>query len=85
MPAITWREAAAIGERLRFAVAAEPFETPVGPVRVTVSIGVSAAGSDEYSLPDLMARADQAMYEAKRSGRNRVTTNPTMSLSTLVD
>ena len=85
MPAITLREAAAIGERLQFAVAAEPFETPVGPVRVTVSIGVSAAESDEYSLADLMARADQAMYEAKRSGRNRVTTNPVMSLSTLVE
>jgi diguanylate cyclase (GGDEF)-like protein/PAS domain S-box-containing protein len=76
MPSIILREAAAIGERLRHAVSAEPFDTPVGPVRITASIGVSEAGQDEYSLSNLMERADRAMYAAKQAGRDRVVTNP---------
>jgi diguanylate cyclase (GGDEF)-like protein len=39
-------------------------------VRPTVTIGVAQAASDE-TLPDLIERADKAMYEGKASGRNR--------------
>jgi diguanylate cyclase (GGDEF)-like protein len=70
LPATDTGEAAAIAERLRAAVeaAALPHPGGIGGV-VTVSIGV-AAGTKGYG--GLLARADAALYEAKRSGRNRV-------------
>jgi diguanylate cyclase (GGDEF)-like protein len=71
MPNVTLQDARALAERLRRAVTLAPFETPVGPVPVTVSIGVAArkAGDD---VAHLMRRADAAMYAAKRAGRDRV-------------
>lgn len=44
-----------------------------GPVRFTVSIGVAELGEDD-SVHTLIQRADQALYEAKSGGRNRVFT-----------
>ena len=44
-------------------------------VRCTVSIGVAQAVEGE-ELKDFLARADEAMYEAKRKGRNRVEVSP---------
>jgi diguanylate cyclase (GGDEF)-like protein/PAS domain S-box-containing protein len=71
MPSVTLRDARALAERLRCAVADTPMETALGPVPVTVSIGVAAyKGGD--SVLNLMDRADAAMYAAKRGGRDRV-------------
>lgn len=83
MPAIALREAAAIAERLRSAIAAEPFDTPAGPLRVTVSIGVSEAGRNQHSLTDMMDQADHAMYAAKQQGRDRVATSPVLAVLSL--
>jgi len=41
-------------------------------VSVTASIGVSLYPSDIDDADSLLRRADQAMYQAKNSGRNRV-------------
>ena len=56
-------------------VAAEPIDLPDGPVGVTLSIGVTVAGAGE-DADTLIARADEAMYRAKRAGRNRVLAVP---------
>jgi len=63
-------EAVAIAESIR-TVAAEPIALGGASVTATLSIGVTIAGADE-DADALVARADEAMYEAKRSGRDRV-------------
>ena len=41
-------------------------------ISVTVSIGVAASTPDVYRLQDVLSLADEALYSAKNSGRNRV-------------
>ncbi|MEV6635160.1 GGDEF domain-containing protein [Actinoplanes sp. NPDC051470] len=62
-----------VAERLRRAIGDEPFRTPSGrAITVTTSIGVAlATGPDR--LNNLMERADRALYQSKRAGRDRVT------------
>ncbi|MGE4371063.1 MAG: GGDEF domain-containing protein [Burkholderiaceae bacterium] len=61
-----------IAEKLRATVQAEPFRLPRERLlNVTVSLGVAAYdGHPDYEL--LLSRADQALYQAKQQGRNRV-------------
>ena len=49
-----------------------------GQLRVTASLGVASAASGELDATAIIARADEALYRAKRGGRNRycVTTGP---------
>jgi diguanylate cyclase (GGDEF)-like protein len=70
LPGASAEEAGAAAERVRAAMqaAAMPHPAGIGGV-VTVSIGV-ASGQRDYG--GLLARADAALYEAKRGGRNRV-------------
>lgn len=66
-------DAIRIAEELRQLVAAVPFATTRGPVPVTISIGVAHYdGRSEITSQQLIDRADQKLYDAKRSGRNRV-------------
>lgn len=58
----------ALAERLRAAVAAAEF----GDVRVTISVGVAAWRKGHGTLSAALDRADRALYDAKRAGRNRV-------------
>jgi diguanylate cyclase (GGDEF)-like protein len=62
-----------IAERVRAELAKEPLVTPEGTFSVTMSLGVAALSPDEACDADAMIRiADEAMYEAKTNGRNRV-------------
>ncbi len=63
----------ALAQRIRTAVSSSPIPTQFGDVPVTASLGVAVGNKDEGIHPEsLLSRADQALYEAKRLGRNRV-------------
>lgn len=64
-------QAGEVAERLRAAVARRLMPDGVG--RVTVSIGIALWPQDGDSASDVIQRADEALYESKQTGRNRVT------------
>jgi len=65
-------DATACAERIRQSIAALLFESPKGPFGVTASFGVTQANAEDRSFSAVMSRADQALYRAKQSGRNKV-------------
>ncbi len=72
LPGVSHAEGQEIAERLRAAVAeAHPTGIPV-----TISLGLSAASGEEVVYETLFKAADEALYEAKRAGRNRVAAAP---------
>jgi diguanylate cyclase (GGDEF)-like protein len=60
-----------LAERLRAALATRPLRVDQAEIRVTASFGV-ASFPEHVSERAIVAAADAALYEAKRSGRNRV-------------
>lgn len=65
--------AGVVGERLRTAVETHSFDYQGKRLPVTISVGVAALPEAQVTSPqELVAEADEALYEAKRSGRNRV-------------
>jgi len=58
---------------IREAVAAHQFRFETAPINLTISGGLSSTIGDAAVTPtDLRNEADQKLYEAKRTGRNRV-------------
>jgi diguanylate cyclase (GGDEF)-like protein len=69
LPDTDLEAATTVAEKIREAIARQPFPTETGPLLMTASLGVSASETD---LECLLGQADQAMYQAKEAGRNRV-------------
>ncbi|MCO7175381.1 GGDEF domain-containing protein [Sporolactobacillus kofuensis] len=66
-------EAAHIAERLRKTISACQIELDGGTqVALSASVGFTVPKAKHDELPQLMIRADKALYQAKREGRNRV-------------
>jgi len=61
-----------VAERLRREIADQPFKVGSGSLDITASIGVTALQGPQESVDEFLKRADQALYRAKREGRNRV-------------
>jgi two-component system cell cycle response regulator len=74
MPRTAGDIACLAAERLRRSICASPFiaRGVPQPLEITVSIGVACSEGPEDSAEALLKRADEGLYEAKRSGRNRV-------------
>lgn len=66
------QQADAVAARLHAAVGAQPIDTAAGPLVVTVSVGVTSAKIEPADAQGLLSNADQALYAAKRAGRNQV-------------
>jgi diguanylate cyclase (GGDEF)-like protein len=76
MPEANGAGALAAAERLRRAIADLPYDHTGQPLVVTVSIGLAEAGPEDVDVLAPLRRADAALYEAKRNGRNRVVVAP---------
>ncbi len=63
-----------LAETLRVAIESIHIEVDGVRLKITASIGVAAKRFDQETMQAIQQHADQAMYEAKRSGRNRVST-----------
>lgn len=73
MPGTTEDQASAVAERIRALLAGEPVMTPNGQsLRITTSIGLATANAGDVDIHAVLQRADKALYEAKKAGRNRV-------------
>jgi diguanylate cyclase (GGDEF)-like protein len=73
LPGCGMSSALLVAERVRCSVGGTPITTPAGDVAMTVSLGVSAVEKAPPRLADeLIQAADDALYRAKRAGRNRV-------------
>lgn len=72
LPGANLAAAIQLAQRLREAVAELPLGDIAPNLHVTISIGVAEALARRELVDELMTRADGALYEAKRNGRNRV-------------
>jgi diguanylate cyclase (GGDEF)-like protein/PAS domain S-box-containing protein len=66
--------AGGLPDRLLHAIGDAAYLTAAGPLQVTASIGCAALSDDLSDARALLDAADDAMYEAKRAGGNRVVT-----------
>ncbi|MFN2196307.1 MAG: GGDEF domain-containing protein [Anaerolineales bacterium] len=74
LPETSLNEALGVAGRLLYMLRSTPMATSAGEVQITVSIGVSGlTGQDDITLDRLLDRADRALYQSKKNGRNRVT------------
>lgn len=67
LPITKKEEALILAERIRKAV-----ETSPSLKNITISIGVASYPEDGQKKEDILARADKTLYEAKRSGKNKI-------------
>ena len=79
LPYTHLKEAEIVGERLRKAIESSPIpindeNSDIKSINVTISMGLAEYDSKE-SGEELFERADKALYEAKKGGRNRVCVN----------
>lgn len=73
LPGCNLSNALQVAGRMREAMVGAPLETSVGPIPLTASFGVATAdGAASLNIDAMITAADEALYRAKRAGRNRV-------------
>jgi diguanylate cyclase (GGDEF)-like protein len=76
LPGATLSAAAEVAERIRHAVFDTAIPAAAAALEVSVSLGCAALSAEEKEAAPLLARADARLYDAKRTGRNRVVFAP---------
>ncbi|WP_220753485.1 GGDEF domain-containing protein [Shewanella sp. KT0246] len=74
LPKTNINDALMIGERLRKTIFATPFETDKVTLNITISLGVAALTVAQEAPRKLLEIADEALYTAKNTGKNKVCT-----------
>jgi diguanylate cyclase (GGDEF)-like protein len=74
MPETDAKGAFTISERIREAVKAEVFQTEMGPLKITMSLGIATFPDNGMEKQQLIDLADQCLYHSKRNGRNQSVT-----------
>jgi len=72
LPGANVDEAAKIAEKIRKSVNEKMFFHEKGDFRTSISLGVTRVSPHDKDIEAIVARADRALYEAKRTGKNRV-------------
>lgn len=72
LPGADEAQATVVGERLCKLVQSEPTDFDQEPIPITLSIGIAVTHAVGTTADATLARADQALYQAKANGRNRV-------------
>jgi diguanylate cyclase (GGDEF)-like protein len=72
LPETDLANAMSVAERLRKVASSVIIPSPTGPVTISLSAGIASLDPESKDLNSLINRADQALYEAKRGGRDQV-------------
>jgi len=72
LPATNLSGAVRLAEKLRTNIASNPFKYKDKKLRVTMSLGVNCYDNREIIIEDLIQSADIYLYQAKKTGRNKV-------------
>ena len=72
LPRTSVAAAALLAERLRESISEIVVQAGSHKVRFTTSVGVAECEPNDTSIEDVLSKADQALYDAKESGRDRV-------------
>jgi diguanylate cyclase (GGDEF)-like protein/PAS domain S-box-containing protein len=76
LPQTGAEDAEGVAERLRLAIACSPIAMQGNSLPMTLSVGGTTLGRGDATLDVLIKRADVALYEAKRQGRNQAVSLP---------
>ncbi|HWP45746.1 MAG TPA: diguanylate cyclase [Candidatus Limnocylindrales bacterium] len=72
LPETSLESAFNTAERLRLRIERSKIQTPKGELQVTISLGISCLKASHQTKDELISAADEALYRAKRGGKNRV-------------
>ena len=76
LPDTTLSDAMTMAERLRIEIETTKIASTKGEISITASFGLSVFHQTQVSLEELINKTDDALYEAKRNGRNRIEQSP---------
>ncbi len=79
LPATDGPSGKVVAERIREIIELTWFTIGEGKLKLTVSIGIASCPANAGSIRDLVLEADKALYEAKRTGKNRIVESWTIS------
>lgn len=72
LPDTNFEQSVVVASRICDLIRNTPFDIEGEQLQVTASLGVSSSSQTDYSLNDLIKRADEGLYKAKADGRDRV-------------